>query len=502
MDWQKIGRNEPCPCGSGKKFKKCCGFNLPPGAEDILAPMPEDVRTGAGVDFYFDVFRSVMLYAEALKESPKFGSELRRVYRNFEERFKPGTEHGLPDSFQMNWFTLDNRFGADQRTIIERLMAEKDFQSMPELAKTAMRELADSYATCYEVKEQLLEFILFDELVTGRKWTVHRIGDPNEEDSKPGTIWHTRFVGSETGAYYFGQPFVFDAKAKSDFTKIVEAQIAAFKEYASTRSLEFKIPRDAFKAAIGFWAEYLHRSSSVEAEIFDSEDERSSKPIITTTDGEKIRFSSIIFKIIQQNSIPEKLSQIKGLEYDAEAKHWVWLKKGNRRMKSWENTVLGRVFIRKNELIGEANSLERALLLKDRLSLGLGKLVEFDRINSKDLAVMPPLSEEQQRKFEEDQLRIHSDPKVREMLLQKQKDYYLKDWIASKIPALNNKTPLQALKTREGRLELEVLINRMERMNDVGPDYIPKLDMNFLRQKLGLPLANRSGGIKAVTSLS
>ena len=23
----KVGRNEPCPCGSGKKFKKCCGKN-------------------------------------------------------------------------------------------------------------------------------------------------------------------------------------------------------------------------------------------------------------------------------------------------------------------------------------------------------------------------------------------------------------------------------------------------------------------------------------------
>jgi preprotein translocase subunit SecA len=23
----KVGRNEPCPCGSGKKFKKCCGQN-------------------------------------------------------------------------------------------------------------------------------------------------------------------------------------------------------------------------------------------------------------------------------------------------------------------------------------------------------------------------------------------------------------------------------------------------------------------------------------------
>jgi preprotein translocase subunit SecA len=22
----RVGRNEPCPCGSGKKFKKCCGL--------------------------------------------------------------------------------------------------------------------------------------------------------------------------------------------------------------------------------------------------------------------------------------------------------------------------------------------------------------------------------------------------------------------------------------------------------------------------------------------
>ena len=22
--WPKVGRNEPCPCGSGKKYKKCC----------------------------------------------------------------------------------------------------------------------------------------------------------------------------------------------------------------------------------------------------------------------------------------------------------------------------------------------------------------------------------------------------------------------------------------------------------------------------------------------
>ncbi|WP_413466092.1 SEC-C metal-binding domain-containing protein [Niallia circulans] len=24
----KVGRNDPCPCGSGEKYKKCCGKKL------------------------------------------------------------------------------------------------------------------------------------------------------------------------------------------------------------------------------------------------------------------------------------------------------------------------------------------------------------------------------------------------------------------------------------------------------------------------------------------
>jgi uncharacterized protein YecA (UPF0149 family) len=28
IDWSSVGRNDPCPCGSGKKFKKCHGANL------------------------------------------------------------------------------------------------------------------------------------------------------------------------------------------------------------------------------------------------------------------------------------------------------------------------------------------------------------------------------------------------------------------------------------------------------------------------------------------
>jgi predicted transcriptional regulator len=30
-----IGRNDPCPCGSGRKVKRCCGVRRGPGAEDL-----------------------------------------------------------------------------------------------------------------------------------------------------------------------------------------------------------------------------------------------------------------------------------------------------------------------------------------------------------------------------------------------------------------------------------------------------------------------------------
>src|SRR5437016_7324140 len=44
----KIGRNDPCPCGSGKKYKKCHGkpsMTPPPSAllDDALADMQEEL---------------------------------------------------------------------------------------------------------------------------------------------------------------------------------------------------------------------------------------------------------------------------------------------------------------------------------------------------------------------------------------------------------------------------------------------------------------------------
>lgn len=43
----KIGRNEPCPCGSGKKYKRCCGKNAAPKLSEAKT---DETATAAGFD--------------------------------------------------------------------------------------------------------------------------------------------------------------------------------------------------------------------------------------------------------------------------------------------------------------------------------------------------------------------------------------------------------------------------------------------------------------------
>jgi len=40
----KIGRNQPCPCGSGAKAKACCGVRLPPSQEEVDKAFVSELR--------------------------------------------------------------------------------------------------------------------------------------------------------------------------------------------------------------------------------------------------------------------------------------------------------------------------------------------------------------------------------------------------------------------------------------------------------------------------
>src|SRR5690242_21853912 len=56
------GRNDPCPCGSGKRFKHCHGM---PNSPDALT------RQGMGAHEQGDIATAERLYRQALEAAPE-----------------------------------------------------------------------------------------------------------------------------------------------------------------------------------------------------------------------------------------------------------------------------------------------------------------------------------------------------------------------------------------------------------------------------------------------
>lgn len=75
-----IGRNEPCPCGSGKKYKRCCGVNAAPklSAPKAASPFPSNMPGAADAGGSLGGFdpskadpQMMLQFAQALQRLPK-----------------------------------------------------------------------------------------------------------------------------------------------------------------------------------------------------------------------------------------------------------------------------------------------------------------------------------------------------------------------------------------------------------------------------------------------
>ncbi len=66
----KIGRNAPCPCGSGKKYKRCC---LPPqegtpATAPPAPPQPIGITPGGAIAFYDEIDQLSNSVLDLIKE--------------------------------------------------------------------------------------------------------------------------------------------------------------------------------------------------------------------------------------------------------------------------------------------------------------------------------------------------------------------------------------------------------------------------------------------------
>ena len=144
---EKPGRNEPCHCGSGKKYKKCCSDKDAEAKRQLLAD-PISLNTGTTMDNYMDLFHALGLIANKIMEFEKDGKELKAGLKDFDETFRPGQLDGVPDSYETTWMMLDFRFGDSKKTICERLIESTKMQlreTMTYELKTSLDIISKSY---------------------------------------------------------------------------------------------------------------------------------------------------------------------------------------------------------------------------------------------------------------------------------------------------------------------------------------------------------------------
>jgi hypothetical protein len=66
---KEIGRNDPCPCGSGKKYKKCCELRLGKRKFSATILSSGERQPSKAANIYKNLF-SKMPPSEATKEEP------------------------------------------------------------------------------------------------------------------------------------------------------------------------------------------------------------------------------------------------------------------------------------------------------------------------------------------------------------------------------------------------------------------------------------------------
>jgi hypothetical protein len=136
-----------------------------------------------------------------------------------------------------------------------------------------------------------------------------------------------------------------------------------------------------------------------------------------------------------------------------------WAVAGNKMHRDWENTSLGTIEIDGGRMTVSVNSEQRARKIRGLLAKRLGDAASFTRQQVESIEAL--LDEEKKRKPSRRERAgdeaLQALPEVREMM-RAQSERHWAAWLDEKVPALGNLTPRETAKTPAGRERLEALL--------------------------------------------
>ena len=474
-----VGRNDPCPCGSGRKFKHCClrvedvEDNLRVrlrSAEGVLVPALFSYATQEfGREFFDQAWDEFFLWNDVpddVEISKEFGTTFDPF---FVFEFVPdAAEHQLPDGWPTEPLALH--------------FLHHEVESTPELHREFIEQACKSPASFFVVETVFTGRALdLKDILTGRRF--HVLEQSASRTLHAGDVLFTRVVTAGGGSIMIGAcPWVIPP---SWHIPIIDMRERLRPKRLLTREELLGYNLEIRKAYHEIVDALLHPAL----------------PVLQNTDGDPLELTTLTYELgVTVPEAVERLTPLATLRGDVHLADDVcdaagalttatltWIKAGNRKHKDWDNTTLGTLRVDGSRLVVEVNSARRRRRIEKEIAKCLGPAATLVDTTITDLADALERRREP-RSAAPPHLVTQADsprPPGLEAIEAELARKHWEAWLDTKVPALRNRTPRQAAKTASGRERLEALLaDYLQKSVSGRSAFAP--DIVTLKRKLGL----------------
>jgi len=442
----KVGRNDPCHCGSGKKYKKCCLIKTytEVGKEDsVRARLVQDLLEFFNKN-YLDTLEDaeLLFWDDFIPEEHLEGIALDIANQNFWE-----------------WLVFDHMIDVDNdKTLIDLYMENRKLALDKHKVLTMMK---NSVISLYEVQEVFPEKgLLLKDLLIGGEYDVRE--KSATRSVRKWDLFAARLFLVDGQYIMSGSVYPYHIKNKEEILDDIHAEFEDYKEEYPDASMDdfLKMNSENFNF---YWYDLIQNPTPIK---------------LHTTSGEPLMFSKAMFEIKDKEAVMSGLPKIKGFEQCKDSYTWY-----DKRNKEGSATILGRAEIKDNKLILESNS-------KKRLEKGKKLILEAlsDSIVHKVDTFQDPIEAMESVK------ESSTDEPINELPMEIQLQVYTtfmnkhyERWLKDKIPALDGRTPMQAVKTEEGKRKVIELLKSFENIEEHNrKEGRPYYDVSWMWQRIGL----------------
>lgn len=521
-EWLKTGRNEPCPCGSGKKFKKCCLPELEQGQRGLSL-----VREGQEPEPTSD-FTNLCDKLMEFSQRPPIDTEAWLAQGEFDfcaaglGRGAPETreEELLEEEIFYDWFFFGRPLEFSGKTVVREFAQSQGKKLSPSMSRVLDAMLASRFSI-YEVEEVVPEQGL-------RMRDVFR-GDVLEVREREATRSLVRWdlVGVRIGCFddhneLFSHAFT--------IPRMLWKQV---EKYAKRKSSELK--RTGAVSGLPDWLELKsYQLFHYALQLI----ERQPAPVVVTAEGDLFCPCSAVFTV---KDSAEVIAAFEGYGYIGElteagtgrrrlgSRQFAWymspdlerdlragehigdssmfppVEVGTEGMLSFDQVSVeagpdgmelgprvrqfGTLKLSGSRLTLEAFSRERLEKGKAELKQIMGDLLvhRADAIQDQNAILEeafmkgkrgePLPSRHSTSPIPEEQLRA---------LEEKLNQRYAEEWLDRPVPALGGKTPRQAARTKSGRKKVDALLKGFENSAARAGGDKPAIDFEVMRRELGV----------------